>query len=185
MNGESSQVISRMEKLDFTKTIGLIADTHVPVRAREIPSKVFKIFENVDFIIHAGDLVDLSVIDKLERIAPVLAVYGNMDGLEVRKSLPKVNSLKIFKWKIGVIHNPGVLFGRRKMREIAEQNSFDVLIYGHTHNPNVRWDGGRLFINPGSPTNPLPPFITKPSVALLRITEKKILPEIITFKLSL
>ncbi|MCK4482280.1 metallophosphoesterase family protein, partial [Candidatus Bathyarchaeota archaeon] len=70
-------------------------------------------------------------------------------------------------------------FGMRKMREIVKQNDFDVLVYGHTHNPSVKWEGNTLFINPGSPTDPLPPFITKPSVALLRITKDGIMPEII------
>jgi putative phosphoesterase len=133
----------------------------------------------VDFIIHAGDLVDLSVIDDLEQLAPVLAVYGNMDGPKIRGKLPKVNSAKVLKWKIGVTHDPRALFGMGKMREIAKQNDFNVLVYGHTHNPRIKWEGKTLFVNPGSPTNPLPPFITKPSVALLRITKEKTMPEII------
>ncbi|MEM3823583.1 MAG: metallophosphoesterase family protein [Candidatus Bathyarchaeia archaeon] len=161
------------------KIIGLISDTHVPARAREIPRKVFEIFEKVDYIIHAGDLVDLTVIDKLEQIAPVLAVYGNMDGPEIRGKLPKINSVKVFNWKIGVMHDPGTLFGISKMREIVKQNGFNVLVYGHTHSSSIKWEGELLFINPGSPTNPIPPFIIKPSVGLLRVTKEKIMPEII------
>ncbi|MGB9684698.1 MAG: metallophosphoesterase [Candidatus Bathyarchaeales archaeon] len=163
----------------LTKTVGLISDTHIPARAREIPTKVFQVFEKVDYIVHAGDLVDLSVIDKLEQLAPVLAVYGNMDGPEIRGKLPKTNSVKVFDWKIGVMHDPGTLFGMGKMREIAKQNGFDVLVYGHTHHPNIKWESNVLFINPGSPTNPLPPFIAKPTVALLRVTKEKIFPEIV------
>jgi hypothetical protein len=151
----------------------------VPVRARNIPKAVFKIFEKADFIVHAGDLVELAVIDELEQLAPVLAVYGNMDGPEVSGALPRLNSLKIFDWKIGVMHDPGALFGMKKMRGIAEQHSFDALVYGHTHNSSVKWEGRILFINPGSPTNPIPSFIAKPSVALLRITKEMITPQII------
>ena len=73
-----------------------------------IPKRVFEIFENVDYIIHAGDLVELAVIDELEQIAPVLAVHGNMDGLEVTNAFPKLNSLKVFDWKIGVMHDPDI-----------------------------------------------------------------------------
>ena len=76
-------------------------------------------------------------------------------------------------------HDPGAMFGTGKMRELAVQNGFDVLVYGHTHNSHVKWDENVLFINPGSPTNPIPPFIIKPSVALLKITKEKIKPEII------
>jgi putative phosphoesterase len=161
------------------KTVGLISDTHIPVRAREIPRKVFEVFEDVSFIVHAGDLVEVSVIDELEQFAPVLAVYGNMDGPKIRGKLPKMNSAKAFNWKIGVMHNPRALFGLSKMRQIAQENGFDVLVYGHTHNPKTRWERNILYINPGSPTNPLPPFIAKPSVALLKISKKKITPEII------
>ena len=50
---------------------------------------------------HAGDLVEMSVIDELEQLAPVLAVYGNMDGPEIRGKLSKLNSVKAFNWKIG------------------------------------------------------------------------------------
>jgi len=179
MVSQDSQVLLRLRESGLTKTVGLIADTHIPVRAREIPRKVFKIFEKVDFIVHAGDLVDFSVIEELEQLAPVLAVYGNMDGPEIHGKLPKMDSAKILGWKIGVTHNPGALFGMEKMREIAKKNGFNVLVYGHTHNPSIKWERQTLFINPGSPTNPLPPFITKPSVALLRITKEKIMPEII------
>lgn len=162
------------------KTLGLISDTHVPSRAREIPRRVFEIFEKADCILHAGDLVDLIVIDQLEQLAPVIAVYGNMDGPEVRGKLQKINSCRIFNWKIGIMHDPGTMFGITKMKEIAKQHKLNVLVYGHTHHPNIRWEENTLFINPGSPTNPIPPFISKPTVGMLKITMEDISPEIIT-----
>ncbi len=179
MLSQQPQVPSQLREYCPTKTVGLISDTHIPSRAKNTPRKVFEVFEKVDFIIHAGDLVQLSVIDELEQLAPVLAVYGNMDGPEIRGKLPKLNSVKVLDWKIGVTHNPKALFGMTKMREIARQNDFNVLVYGHTHSSSIKWEGKTLFINPGSPTNPLPPFIAKPTVALLKITKEKIIPEII------
>jgi putative phosphoesterase len=179
MATQQPQILSKLGEYPPTKSVGLISDTHIPVRARDIPKKVFEVFDKVDFIVHAGDLVEMSVIDELEQVAPVLAVCGNMDGPEIRGKLPKMNSVKAFDWKIGVIHDPGALFGMRKMREIAKKNGFDVLVYGHTHNSAIKWEGNTLFINSGSPTNPLPPFITKPTVALLRITKERITPAII------
>jgi len=179
MATQQPQVLSQLREYSPTKTVGLISDTHIPVRAKDIPKKVFEVFDKVDFIVHAGDLVEMSVIDELEQLAPVLAVYGNMDGPEIRGKLPKLNSVKAFYWKIGVMHDPGALFGMRKMREIAKKNGFNVLVYGHTHNSSIKWEENTLLINPGSPTNPLPHFIAKPTVALLRITKEKITPAII------
>jgi uncharacterized protein len=158
-----------------TKTIGLISDTHIPKRAKNLPKKVFEIFEKVDYIIHAGDLVELVVIDELEQIAPVLAVHGNMDGLEVTNALPKFNSLKIFNWKIGVIHDQSNLFGFDKVQETT---GFNVFVYGHTHSPEIRWVDGILYINPGSATDPSI-LTAKPSVGLLKISKENIAPEIV------
>lgn len=178
MVSQQDQILPRLEETSG-KIIGLISDTHVPVRAKEIPSEVFKVFENVDYIVHAGDLVQLSVIDELEQIAPVLVVFGNMDGPEIRGRLSKMNSFRVFDWKIGVTHNPGTLFGTGKMREIAKINGFNVLVYGHTHSPSIKWEGNVLLVNPGSPTNPSPSFIGKPSVGLLKVTKTRIMPQII------
>jgi len=172
-------ITHEMANVKASKTVGLISDTHIPARAKCIPKMVFKIFENVDFIVHAGDLVQLAVIDELEQLAPVLAVHGNMDGPEVSGALPKLNSLKLYGWKIGVMHDPSTLFGTRKMREIAKQNGFNVFVYGHTHNANIKWEGKTLYINPGSPTNPMSSYANRPSVALLKITKEAVMPEII------
>ena len=162
-------------KVPKMKLVGLISDTHIPSRAKAIPNRVFEIFNQVNLILHAGDLTQPSVIDELQQMAPVVAVSGNMDQSEVKKILPKMNSVKVYNWKIGVIHDPGT----RKMKTIAKQNNLDILVFGHTHRPSVRQVEEVLFINPGSPTNPLPPFIIKPTVAMLKITKEKIEPEII------
>jgi putative phosphoesterase len=177
MLGEQSVVTKEPPNFKVTKTVGLISDTHVPKRARAIPNKVFEIFDHVDYIIHAGDLVEIAVLDELEQLAPVLAVHGNMDNMEVSGALPRTHSLKIFDWKLGVMHDPGVMYSNGKMREIAKQNEFNVFVYGHTHVANVKWEGKTLYINPGSPT--VPELYNRPSVGMLKITKETIVPQII------
>ena len=164
------------------RRVGLLSDTHIPAKATKLPSSVCDLFQNVDFIIHAGDLVSLAVIDTLQQLAPVVAVCGNMDGRTVRDALPELTNLTIDQWRIGVTHDPGVLFGRRKMRLIAEKNNFNVLVYGHTHHPSTLWEDGRLYINPGSPTNPLPPFLVRPTVAVLTLSRRTVDPKIISLE---
>ncbi|HEX7483212.1 MAG TPA: metallophosphoesterase family protein [Candidatus Bathyarchaeia archaeon] len=161
------------------KNLGVISDTHVPKRAKCIPKRVFEIFQGADFIVHAGDLVELEVMDDLEQIAPVLAVRGNSDSLDIANTLPKLNTLKVFDWKIGVIHDQNILDGLNSMSEIAKANGFNVLVYGHTHVANVLWEGKILYLNPGSPTDPAG-ILNKPSVAVLKITRENISPQIIT-----
>jgi hypothetical protein len=154
--------------------IGVISDTHIPTRARKIPSEVFQIFQGAKYIIHAGDFVAPEAIGELEKIAPVVGVKGNMDFPAI--DFPEVNSLEVMGWRIGIIHDSFSPFRMRKMKRVAEENNFNVLIFGHTHRPFIKKEGGVLFLNPGSPTNPL---LTKPSVAILKVSKNKIEAEII------
>lgn len=167
------------EELKDAKVIGLISDTHIPARSKQIPKRVLEIFKDVDLILHAGDLVVMEVIRELEAIAPVIAVYGNMDPVSVRSNLLEIDSVKCLNWNIGLIHNPGTLIGLHEAERIARENGFNVLIFGHTHRPCIEWRGEVLFMNPGSPTIPLPPIVVKPTIGKLILTRDKIEPSII------
>jgi len=161
------------------RLIGLISDTHVPSRAKRIPKKVYEIFRDVDLIIHAGDLTRFKVVEELERLAAVVAVTGNMDDPTVLGKLPKFRTVDVYGWKVGVIHGSKSFFGVKRMKNIVKTHGLNVLVFGHTHRPYRKWVGNTLYVNPGSPTVPLPPYIVKPSVALLRMTKEKIEAEII------
>lgn len=161
------------------KLVGLISDTHIPARAKAIPSRVFKLFQDTCLIIHAGDLTRLSVSEELEQMAPVIAVHGNMDARDVKEKLPVINSVDVYDWKIGVTHSLNFFFRTSRLKDVAEKRGFNVFVSGHTHRPSLKYKDGMLLINPGSATNPIPPFLTRPSVALLRITKKEIEPEIV------
>ncbi len=171
---------TKLPKTEPAKIIGVISDTHIPTRGSTLPKSISSAFENVDYIIHAGDLVELQVIDELEQIAPVLAVQGNMDTQATKDVLPKTNQLKIMNWTIGVTHDPQASYGTNNLSSIAKQNLLNVLIFGHTHTANILWEGTTLYLNPGSPIDPQPPFLCKPTVAKLKITKEAIVPEIIT-----
>lgn len=135
--------------------IGVISDTHIPDRTAGIPQKILDGFKNVDMIIHAGDLVELSVLQDLKSVCKkVIAVYGNMDSPETREKLPEKEIIKAGKYKIGVIHGYG---HPAKLVELVGQqfkgDDVDVIIFGHSHLPFNEKRGGILYFNPGSATD--------------------------------
>ena len=87
--------------------IGVISDTHIPERAEELPKEIFLAFKDVNLILHAGDFIELTVLDKLKEISQVKAVYGNMDMPEVRNVLAQKEIIEVGKFKIGLIHGWG------------------------------------------------------------------------------
>ncbi len=171
--------------------IGVISDTHIPTRTKILPKEIEKIFKNVDLILHAGDMENLETLEELKKIAPVMAVEGNMDFPETKTKLPPAISLRIYNWKIGLIHSPisswpDSHFNWRQektAKELAEKEGFDIVIFGHTHRidlTELKIEGKKaLLINPGSPTFPL---LAKPSVGLLRISRDSFQGEIIYLK---
>ena len=156
--------------------IGLISDTHIPDRARQIPEKVLESFENVDLIIHAGDLTTRAVIDELEKIASVVAIQGNMDrvaGLD----LPKAQVIEAEGMKIGVAH--GEVYPRADTQQLlylAKELNANILVTGHSHQPKIEQVENVLLLNPGSP---IVPRLADRTVMLLEINNKNVDVEII------
>jgi uncharacterized protein len=132
----------------------LLADTHVPKRARDLPEQVWDAVDDAELVVHAGDWVDLDLLDRLEaRAARLVAVWGNNDHGAFRERLPEVATVDVGGVRIGVVHETGPAKGREK-RCSARFPDLDVLVFGHSHIP---WDTtsatGLRLLNPGSPTD--------------------------------
>lgn len=131
----------------------LVSDTHVPARARRLPSAVLHAADAADVIVHAGDWVSAAVLDELETHGNVLGVYGNNDGADLRARLPEVARRTIDGLNVAVVHETGQAKGREVRMDAAYPDA-DVLVFGHSHIP---WDtttpGGLRLLNPGSPTD--------------------------------
>jgi hypothetical protein len=132
--------------------VGVISDTHVPTIARALPPAVFDAFDKVDLIVHAGDIVELSVLEELKAIAPVEAVAGNMDGSEVHLLLPFKKVLSLGRFRVGLIHGKWKLDIQKEMIQ-KEFENVDIIVYGHSHEPFWGKIGSIWFLNPGSPTD--------------------------------
>jgi uncharacterized protein len=141
--------------------VGLISDTHGLVRPT-----VQSVLKGAELILHAGDVGGDDVLDELNLIAPVLAVYGNTDlpgdprlTAEIDRTIDGVS--------IHVSHGHEV--GSPTPDQLLERYAAQVIVYGHTHRPLVTLAGGRLVVNPGAAGARR--FKLEPSVALLRLDE--------------
>lgn len=135
--------------------IGVVSDTHITSNTWDLPEKLIEDFKNVDMIIHAGDLADLSVLNKLKSVcSDVRAVWGNMDPPEVRNKLPQKEIIVIAKHKIAVMHgwgHPNNLV--KAMEETFKQEGVDLIIFGHSHAALNEEKDGIIYFNPGSLTD--------------------------------
>jgi putative phosphoesterase len=134
--------------------IVVLADTHLPKRARDLPAEVWAAVDAADAVIHAGDWVDVALLDALEtRTDRLVGVYGNNDGPALRARLPEVARATLGGVRFAVVHETGGKDGRER-RCAAAYPDVDVLVFGHSHIP---WDtvagSGLRLLNPGSPTD--------------------------------
>lgn len=132
----------------------LLADTHLPVRAKDLPAPVWSAVQAADVVLHAGDWVSVDALDALEsRAARLVGVVGNNDGAALRERLPEVARVELGGVRIAVVHETGAAAGRER-RCAAAYPDVDVLVFGHSHIP---WDTttatGLRLLNPGSPTD--------------------------------
>ncbi len=177
-------------------TLGLIADTHVPDRRRALHPQVLPTFRRakVTTILHAGDLSVPRVIIELETLAPVVAVRGNRDWFGFG-DLPFHRTLVVDQVRIGLTHGHGswahyvadkfnlLLHGPRSfdyftMRAVSLIRDVDVIVFGHNHEPMVKYVDGKLVVNPGSACCQMLPG-RPPTVGLLHIDGKKVSAEIV------
>ncbi len=132
----------------------LISDTHLPVRAKKLPEPVWDAVDVADVVIHAGDWVNVELLDELtERARRLIGCWGNNDGPELRERLPEVGRETLDGLRLAVVHETGGKQGRELRAEKAYPD-VDLLVFGHSHIP---WDTtsprGLRLLNPGSPTD--------------------------------
>jgi uncharacterized protein len=128
----------------------VIADTHIPRRARALPESLLPHLERADLILHAGDLMDPTLLDDVAAHAPVLAVRGNLDPPAAR--LPEVLRFEFGGVSIAMIHDSGRKKGRRNRMKRRFPDA-RVVVFGHSHIPWLEDEEGLLLLNPGSPTD--------------------------------
>ena len=132
--------------------LGIVSDTPLPRGSRTIPADCLERLAAADAILHAGDLIELSVLEQLQAIGPpVHAVRGNVDSAELQARLPLVRTVEAGGATIAMIHDAGPSAGRLgRMRRRFPQA--DAVVFGHSHLPLHEERDGFAIFNPGSPT---------------------------------
>jgi uncharacterized protein len=167
--------------------VGVISDTHLAdsgvrkiatkiIQKVSVDNETLKVmlehhFKGVSVILHAGDLVNLSVTAMLESFGKVYAVAGNMDPSEVRAKLPEKLVVELGKFRIGLIHGWGSPNGlSQKVRAQFAGEKLDCVVFGHSHSPYDQVEDGVLMFNPGSPTDRR--FAPRRTIGILHLEDK-------------
>ena len=149
--------------------IGVISDTHGLLRPEALAA-----LKGSDYIIHAGDIGEPQILDKLAAIAPLTAVRGNVDHAEWAQEIPATNILEIDGISIYVLHN------LKELDLKPEAAKFAAVVCGHSHVPKQELKNGVLYFNPGS-AGPRR-FKLPVSVGRLLLTNRKVESEIVTLE---
>lgn len=139
---------------------------------------MFEIFSGVQLIIHAGDLVDDSVITELSTIAPIEAVVVNMDPLHLGYKLGRVKLIRIGHLSIGLLHGDlsGRSFNFSRVKELFQPDRPATIVFGHLHEPVAKRANGILYFNPGSAVEPRRAI--RPSCGLLAVSDRSVTGDI-------
>jgi len=119
--------------------IGVISDTHSLLRPEAVAA-----LRGSDYIIHAGDVGDPTILDTLAKIAPITAVRGNVDHGVWAQKLPTTNVLEIGDVSVYVLHS------LQELDLKPETAKFSAVVFGHSHVPEQKKKNGVLYFNPGS-----------------------------------
>ncbi len=131
----------------------VLADTHIPDRYENLPHPLIKEIKIADLIVHAGDFTSLEYFKELKTLKPLKAALGNLDVPELREHLKEKEVFTIQKFKVGLMHG----FGRAEnvfanVRKCFD-DTFHLVIFGHSHAPFMEKIGKTIYFNPGSPTD--------------------------------
>jgi len=133
--------------------IGVLADTHIPSRSKQLPEALLRAFDGVDLILHAGDILTPEVLTSLGAMAPTVAVAGNNDPQDLALALGTQKELLLNGYRIGLTHGH---IGEGKStveRALSHFHGADCVVFGHSHLPYCAWHSDTLAFNPGSPTD--------------------------------
>lgn len=149
-----------------TAVVGVISDTHGVLRQSALDA-----LRGVDLILHAGDVGDAAILDRLRAIAPTVAVRGNVDTSPWGRTLPDTEVVEVAGRLIYMLHD------RAALDLDPRAAGFAAVVFGHSHRPEAIERNSVLYLNPGS-AGPRR-FSLPVCLALLRVTDDTMIPEFV------
>ena len=138
----------------FKIKIGIMSDTHISKDTYKIDDILKKYFKDVELIIHAGDFKSSKVIELIKARKKFIGVWGNNDGAAIRGEIKEKELLKINGYTLGIYHGHGD--GKstiEKAYNMFKEDTVDIIVFGHSHQPIIKTINKTLMLNPGSPTS--------------------------------
>ncbi|MCK4916841.1 MAG: metallophosphoesterase [Candidatus Omnitrophica bacterium] len=161
----------------------VISDTHIPLAAKNLPSIIENEAKTSDYCIHCGDFISYPIFEKLEAWSQIYAVHGNMDDEILKKTLPEIKILKLDSITLGITHgggNPKNIISNVNNKFINNFQEIDIFLFGHSHLALNEAINGKIYFNPGSPTDTI--FAPYQSYGIIEITGKDIKRRIVKFE---
>ena len=158
----------------------VISDTHISTAKAKLPDIIVKEAKASDCCLHCGDFITYSVYENLTQLTVIHGVCGNMDGKVLVEKLPVKQILKFNGITVGLTHgggHPENILTYIQKEFAKEVKNIDMFVFGHSHNPLNKEISGKIYFNPGSPTDTM--FAPYRSYGILEISGKKIKRRII------
>lgn len=129
----------------------IVGDTHLPKKSKSLPQKLLEARKEADKVIHTGDWQTREVYEEFQRGCPLYGVYGNVDDEYLQTALPGSFVWKEEGYSIGLVHgHEGTGSSTEKRVVNFFEEPLDLVLFGHSHIPYLRYHGKTLFVNPGS-----------------------------------
>jgi hypothetical protein len=149
----------------------VISDSHVPRMAKDLPKAVYAEAKKCDLILHAGDIAEKGLLEKLKKIKKTVAVSGNMDSPELAATLKPREVVELGGFRIGLTHGWGSPDGLiERVYDSFKKDKVDCIVFGHSHHAVNETRNGVIFLNPGSPTDKI--FAKFNSYGIIKISRK-------------
>jgi putative phosphoesterase len=147
--------------------IGVLSDTHLHSVTGAFKGIHDQLLADVDVFLHAGDFVSEKIVTFLRK-KPFHGVHGNMDSVGIKRQLPEKRVMEFGPYRVGLIHGTGPK-GDLAERVLAEFQNVDVIVFGHSHRPEIRQKDGVLLFNPGSAAGYTPSGFN--SIGIIRLDD--------------